>query len=292
MSDSLHEQHMGRGVTFAVLAAACFSAMSLFGKIIGNRASTDTIVFARFFISLILLTPWILKHPKQVIRVTNLRALVSRSFFSLASFGCFFYALRFIPLSNALLLSNTFALFIPIIVWLTSGHRTPHTVSAGMLLGFIGLGIILKPAPGFFQDASLLGLASGLLGAFAIVLIRQLTKTTPIVTILFYNFVLCSSLTALLLPFHWRPIDPAIWGLLFLVGLCGAIYQLLSTLALAKASARITSPLMFLCIPFGALADWLIWHQVPDALTLTGMGFVILGSTVTIYFGQKHLMKK
>ncbi len=288
----MHEQDIGKGVAFAILAAISFTVMSLFGKVIGDKVSTDTILFARFFISLVLLTPWMIKKPKEAFYLANRITIVSRSFFTLFAFACFFYALKFIPLSSALLLNNTFPLFVPIVVWFTARHPTPHKVWLGIILGFIGVGLVLKPAPGFFQFASIIGLASGILAAIAVVIIRRLAKTTPVIQILFYNFLICSVLTGVFLPFGWRSFDIHTFFLLLGVGFFGAAYQFFSTLSYAKAPVRITSSLMFFCIFFGVIADWLIWHKVLDIITLIGMIFVIIGGIVVIYFGQKEIMRK
>lgn len=288
----MHEQHIGKGVTFAILAAVSFTLMSLFGKIIGDKASTDTVLFARFFISLVLLMPWVIKNPKEVFYLAKPVPIVIRSLFTLFAFACFFYALKFIPLSSALLLNNTFPLFVPIVAWVTGRHHTPHKVWLGIILGFIGVGLVLKPAPGFFQVASIFGLTSGILAAIAVVIIRRLTKTTPVTQILFYNFFICSIPTGILLPFGWQSFDTHTFFLLLGVGFFGAAYQFFSTLSYAKTPVRIASPLMFLCILFGVIADWLIWHKIPDVITLAGIICVIIGGIVTIYFGQKEIMRK
>lgn len=286
-----HEQNIGKGVLFGILAAFSFSMMSLFGKIIDNNTSTNVILFARFSISLILLMPWVFINPKEALSIKRPLTILSRSLCTFLAFSCFFYALQFIPLSNALLLNNTFPLFVPIIVWLIGRHRTPQKVWFGIILGFIGVGFVLKPESGFFQIASIIGLASGILAATGMVIIRGLTKTTPIIQILFYNFLICSILTAILLSFGWKSFSIDTFYLLLGVGFFGAAYQFFSTLSYAKSPVRITSCLMFLCILFGILADWFFWHRVLDIFTLIGMLFVIMGGIVTVYFGQKEIMK-
>jgi drug/metabolite transporter (DMT)-like permease len=95
MTDSQHEQHLPTSVLFAVLAAISFSMMSLLGKFIGERASTDTVLFARFAISLFLLIPWVIKHPQQALKVEHPNKLIWRNCFSLFSFACFFLCAPF-----------------------------------------------------------------------------------------------------------------------------------------------------------------------------------------------------
>lgn len=286
------KQHIPLGITFTILAALSFTLMSLFGKIIGDGASTDTLLFARFFISLVLLVPWILKSPREILQVSGPFKLISRSLFTFFAFVCFFYSLKFIPLSNALLLNNTFPLFIPLAAWAMLGTKTTHKIWIGILIGFFGIALVLNPNPKSFQPACLFALASGLLAAVAIVIIRTLTKTSTTLQILFYNFLLCSILSGLALPLHWKPFDKQTAFLLCGVGIFGASYQLFSTLAYGKAPVRLTSPLMFLCIVFGAVADFFIWKELPSTLSWIGMALVIIGGIITIVIGQKGLDSK
>ncbi len=286
------KQHIPLGIFFTILAALSFTLMSLFGKVIGDKASTDTILFSRFFISLILLVPWIFKSPREILEVSGPFKLIARSLFTFFAFVCFFYSLKFIPLSNALLLNNTFPLFIPFVAWGMLGTKTPHKIWIGILIGFVGIGLVLNPNPKFFQPACLFALASGVLAAVAIVIIRTLTKTSSTLQILFYNFLLCSVLSGIALPFQWKSFDRQTALLLCGVGLFGALYQLFSTLSFAKAPVRLTSPLMFLCIVFGAIADFLIWKQIPPTLGWVGMVLVIVGGVITILIGQKGLGSK
>ncbi len=287
-----HEEHIVLGVVYMILAAICFSSMSLLGKIIGDRASTDTILFSRFIISFILVLPWVFKDPKAVIRVHSKGKVILRSFFGLLAFGSFFYALRYISLADALLLNNTCPLFVPVVVWMISRAKTPRKVWAGIILGFIGVGLVLNIDSKFFDPMSLVALLSGVFAAIAIVIIRTLTRSITILQILFYNFFISSIISGILLPFSWKSLNTETLYLLLGVGLLGAAYQYLSTLSYTKAPVRITSPLMFLCIIFGAVADILIWDNIPSKFTVLGMALVILGGAITIYYGQKTLSSK
>lgn len=287
-----HKQHVMTGVVFMILSALSYSLMSLIGKLIDNEVSTTSIIFSRFLISLILILPWAIKNFHEIIPVAQPLKLFLRSVCSLIGFGSFFYSLNSLSLTNALLLYNTFPLFIPLVVLCYSKTKTPPRMWIGIILGFLGVIFVLDPEPHFFKLGSLYGLCSGVFSALAIVLIRSLTKMNSVLQILFYNFLICSILIGVLLPFDWKPLNAETLLLLLGVGICGATFQFFSTLAFAKAPVRITSPLMFLCVIFGLIADFAIWDQVPSVLTFIGVIFVILGGILTIYFGQKDITSK
>lgn len=287
-----HKQHIVLGVMFTMLSALCYSLMSLMAKIIGEDASVDTLVFTRFAVSLVLILPWVAMRPKEALFLRQPLKIVARACLTLCAFGAFFFSLRSLSLTDALLLNNTFPLFVPLILWYTRKVKTQKSVWLGIVVGFIGVIFVLHPDPQLFKPASLIGLTSGFFAAFTIVLIRSLTRTTPIVQILFYNFLLCSILTSLLLPWHWQSLTTHTLLLLLILGLFGALYQLFSTLSFAKASIRITSSLMFSCIIFGAIADYFIWNHTPTLLTLLGILCVIIGGSIVVYFGQKEVPRK
>jgi drug/metabolite transporter (DMT)-like permease len=293
MTQSQHEQHLLSSTFFAVLAGLSFTLMSLFGKFIGDRTSTDTVLFARFAISLALLIPWLIKNPRKTLRVEDPKKLIWRSCFSLLSFGCFFYALRFVSLSNALVLNNTFPLFVPLAALVHLHVKTSHKVWVGIGVGFLGVLLIIQPDIHVFEPYSLVALASGIFSAIAIVMIRHLTKTVSTLQILFYYFLINTVMTALLLPFQWQSLPSDILLLLLGVGIFGALYQLFSTLCFAKAPVRIISPIMSICMVTGGLiADFFIWDQLPNFLSFIGIICVMLGGTLSIYFGQKELAQR
>jgi len=284
-----HKQHMQMGVTFGILAALSLALMSLMTKLIGDQVSTSMVVFVRFSISLILILPSVIKHHKSVIRVANPLKLLFRSIFSLLSLTSFFYVLKFVPLTEGLLLTNTSTLFIPLILFALHQIHTSKKIWIGVVLGFIGIAFVLKPGADFFQPIDLVGLASGFFAAIVYISIRFLTKTNSILQILFYNFLICSIISGSFVLFNWKPFNLNVLFLLFAVGVFGAIYQFFNTLSIAKAPIRYTSSLQFLSIVFGVPADFFIWNTIPNRYSLIGIILVILGGIITIYFGQKEL---
>jgi drug/metabolite transporter (DMT)-like permease len=48
---------------------------------------------------------------------------------------------------------------------------------------------------------------------------------------------------------------------------------------------------MSICIvSSGMVADYLIWGHFPNMLGLVGIIFVVLGGSLTVYFGQQELL--
>lgn len=280
--------HIPLAVFYAVLAALVTTSLGLFVKLTTGKISVFTVIFARFLIGLCLCIPWVIAHPKEIFPIVSPFKVISRSLLTLMAMSCFFIAIQKISLTDALLLSNSFPLIIPIIFWIHSRIKTPKTVWAGILLGFLGIILVLKPDANFFSSGSWFGLAGAFFSAISAAVIRSLTKIIPVGQILFYNFLIGTMISWLFIPFHCQILDKQNLIVLLIIGVLGTIFQLLNTLSVSKAPVRYTSPLMYLCIPFGTFLDYWLWNNIPDIWDIIGVILVILGGSIAIFYGHKE----
>jgi drug/metabolite transporter (DMT)-like permease len=287
-----HTQHLGHGILYAIISALSFAIMSVFVKMIGTHLPTAIPIFFRFAVSLILLLPWVIHSSKFRFKVTQPLRYLIRILSALLALFLMFYALKFIPLMNALLLNNTAPLFVPVIVYFLTGAKTSYKTWLGILIGFAGIVLILHPNRQIFSSpASLIALASGIFAAVAIVQMRLVSKTNSVIQMLFYYFLVSTLISGIVAIGQWQTPLPQVWWLLLDVGVFGALYQIFATLAYVTAPVRLVSPLMFFMVIFGGLSDWVIWGHVPSAMTLIGTGIIVAGSIITIYFGKSWAAK-
>ena len=284
-----HSQHIPKAAGYAVLSAVVYSALSLIVKLIGTQATTDQVLFARYLIGCLILLPWAVLRRKELYPVAEPFQLVKRSICSLLSVGCFFYTLRFLPLGNALVLYNTYPLFIPVIAWALHKIRTPHKMWIGIITGFLGVLMILRPDPESFHPQSVIGLASGVFAAVALIYVRFMTKTASTFQILFYTNFICLLATLALLPFAGGWPSFFLWDRFAFLGAAGIVYLYFNTLSLAKAPARLVAPIMYLTIALGLAADYFVWGLLPDGWSFLGIVCIIAGGVLTLVFGQKEL---
>ncbi len=288
-----HVQRLGRGVVYAIFSALSFAVMGVFVKMIGTQLPTAMPIFFRFGISFVLLLPWVFMSSAFRFKVTQPIRYVVRILSALLALFLVFYALKFVPLMNALLLNNTAPLFVPMIAYCLTGAKTPHKAWLGIVVGFIGIVLILHPNQDIFSNpASLIALASGILAALAIVQIRLISKTSSVIQMLFYSFLVSTVVSGVVAGIQWQTPTTQVWWLLLGIGIFGALYQVFAIWAYVAAPVRLISPLMFFMVIFGGLLDWSIWGHVPSPMTLIGSGIIVIGSIMTIYFGKIGLVKK
>ena len=273
------------GGLLIVLAFLCVAIMSAFGKA-AVRVSTGTIVFFQNFISLLLFLPWALRHGTAGVKTSRIGLHVLRAVSGLLSQALMFIAVKKMPLMNAVLLTNSAPLFIPLITWVWLKEKISGVVWASLLVGFLGVMLILKPSAALLSNpAALAATTAALFSAFALVTVNRLSTTETTQRILFYYF-LFSSLAAAPFAFaSWKILSTREWMYLIGIGVSMAISQLLIILAYRHASAGRIAPFNYSVVVFSGLIGWLVWRNAPDILSLFGVLFVSVGGILSTKFG-------
>jgi drug/metabolite transporter (DMT)-like permease len=271
-----------RGALFMVASALLFASMAAAVRLVARELPNAPIVFFRHFIMLAFLLPWLWRQGRHALDTRDFRGHLLRGLAGVSAVACYFYAIARLRLADAVLLSQSMPLFIPLGERVWRGARVPPRLWGVLALGFAGLLLILRPGTGVFEPAALVGLASAVLASVAQVGIRRLTRTEPVTRIVFY-FGLVASVVAL--PpavVSWRSPSPLTWALLLLMGVFATVGQLTLTRAYLHAPAASVGPFLYAGPVFAGLLDWLIWGRLPDALFIAGAAIVVAAATLAL----------
>lgn len=288
MADKPTEQSLAKGIVSALTGLFFLSLVAVCVKLAGKTgAKLGWIVFmqyvAAFSLSLLLSA----KDKFRNMRSDKLPLEILRGASGVISFLCFAAAMTEIPMVDASLLQNTAPIFIPIIglVWLKD--VVEKRIWLGIVIGFIGIVLIIKPDSSVFKPGDLIGLASGVLLAISYVAMRIITRSDGFKTILFYF-----SLTAMILSLplgiiYWS--NPPIEGWLY--SLAGGVL-LVAYLNMQQYSYRHTeasklSPFNYFVVIYVGLIDWWLFGHVPDLLTIIGIAIVSIGGIIAILHHEK-----
>lgn len=282
------EENATLGGGLIVAAFLCVAIMSALGKAAVD-VPTGTIVFFQNFISLILFLPWVLRGGTSGIKTTRIGLHVVRAITGLLSQALMFVAVKKMPLMNAVLLSNSAPLFIPLITWVWLRKKIGAIVWASLLVGFAGVAFILKPSPALLADPSaLLATSAAIFSAFALVTVNLLSTTETTQRILFYYFLISSIAAAPFMATEWREPTGREWLLLGGIGFFMAASQLLIILAYRYASAGRIAPFNYSVVVFSGAIGWLVWKNKPDLLSFAGVVLVALGGILSTKYGGRE----
>lgn len=271
-----------KGFVYAFFAAFSNATMALFAKLAVD-VNTETIVFFRNFICFLVVSCFVFRG-KDFLKTNRYGLHLFRAVCGLASVYCYYYALKNLELVNAILLANTSALFIPLVVYVWLSTKIPKRRFLAIFIGFLGVLMILKPGiGGFINTASLIGLLSGLTIATAMVGVRQLTKTEPTEVIIFYFFFLATVVCFFPMLYAWEPINGEMWIYVIGTGIAGTCFQFLLTKAYTYAPASKASCVLYLSVVFGGSYGYFIWGNIPDAWNVFGALLIIMGGMLALW---------
>ncbi len=281
------------GALLITLAFFFVAVMSAFGKA-ATGVSVGVLVLFQNGIALLLFAPWTFSGGIAPLKTKHPWLHVLRAVAGLLSQALMFVAVKKIPLVNAVLLSNSAPLFIPLVTWLWLKEKISAVVWASLLIGFAGVIIVLRPSPALLTNpAALIATSAALFSAFALVSVNQLSRTDPTKRILFYYFLISTIASAPLAIATWKTPTAKDWGLLAGIGISMAASQLLIILAYQHATAARIAPFNYTVVIFSGVIGWLVWGNELSPLSLVGVLLITVGGIVSTKYGgsnsQGHL---
>ena len=235
------------GILCILCAAFCFSLMSLFVRLAGNIPTMQKIFFRNLVAAIAAFV--ILAREGQGFRIHKgcLGGHLARSITGMLGMVANFWAIDHIGMADANML-NKLSPFFAILFSIFILREYPKKVDIlSVLAAFIGAVFVVRPTAGIASLPSLAGVLGGL-GAGAA-----------------YTFV--------------RPMSAKQWLFLLLAGCAAAGGQLSITAAYRHAPAKEISVFDYSQIVYAALWGFLVFGEIPDALSFVGYA-IIIGAAV------------
>jgi drug/metabolite transporter (DMT)-like permease len=228
-------------------------------------------------------------HYAKTIRV---RIHAYRSLCGVVAMLLWFYTIAMLPMADAVVISFTTPMFATLAAVLFLGEVVRWHRWAAIGFGFIGVLIIINP-----QGPHLLpwlgvasGLASAVLAAISITLIKHLSLRHPPILMLslIAAFMLMFSMPLLLLGLQ----TPSAYqiGLIALMGVTAQIGQYGVIRAFETMESSEASPLDFFRLPFAAAFGYIFFHEVVSPTTWIGAAVIFLSNLYIIR--REHKLKR
>ncbi len=285
----MRPDNLPRSALLMLASGLLFATMGALVKSVSASLPNEMVVFVRSLMGLLVLAPWLVHRGPRYFATRKPGAHLVRALTGLAAMYCFFYALGRLPLAEAVLLNYSAPLFIPLAALLWVGEGFSRTLWWPIAIGFVGIALILKPGLEMFTPVALIGLAAGILSAFAMAGIRRLTSTEPAVRIVFYFSLTATLVSAVPLAWTWQLPAPGLWLKLIAIGVLATGAQTLMTRAYAHAPAAQVGPFSYGIVVFAGLFGWALWGELPDLLSLTGVLLVIAAGILAIRLGEQKV---
>ena len=219
-------------------------------------------------------------------RTQRYRSHFWRGAYGYVSFLAFVYVLPYLTLADVIALSFTTPLWSLPLSALVMAERIPRARWIAVAIGFGGVLLIAKPTTEVGW-ATAIALASALLSSLAMLKVKQLSQTEPPDRIAFY-FMLNGLLLGLPLAVPvWRTPDPRQWLLIGMVGVLAFVSQRCLARAYALGTFSKMAPMDYCRLPLGILTGFVLFAELPDALSVLGM-VVVAVSTLYVVLARSR----
>ena len=283
------------GIGLRILSGVLMAGMFVCVKAVSEDIPLGEIVFFRSFFALIplIIFLWIRKEfPGGLATKRPWAHLIRSGFGALALFG-YFASLARLNVAEAVLIAQLAPPLMAVAAAVFLGEKLTVWRVGGLVLGFLGVVVLVWPElNGQAGDISrligyVIGLASAVLSALALMMVRSLNKTESPGAIALY-FVVASMMGAMLtIPWGW--VMPEGKMLMFLIGagLFGGFGHIAMTLAFRYAEASRLAPFEYISLLWPVLADLFIFQLPLSTAFLLAVPLVLAGAGVAAAEGKR-----
>lgn len=268
----------GNPAVYMILGAISFTFMAGMANALGSRCDWRLVAQSRTVFSFFAALALARLGGAQLV-FARPRILWMRSLAGTFSLMTTFYALANLPIADVLTLTNTYPVWIVLIGFLMWGEVVEPSLLLAILSAVFGVILIQQP----HLDGNMLAIASALSAAVftsvAMIGLNRLGSIDPRSVVTHFSgvaAVMMLPVIALGGRVQWSDLrEPVTVALLAGVGVTGTVGQILLTKAYAIGSAPRIAVIGMSQVAMGLVFDIVFRQQLPPALSLLGMTFVV-----------------
>ncbi len=289
-----------RGLVYVTVAMFLLPGQDAVAKLVSATEPVVVINFARFGLQVGFTLPLLLAAQGWRGLVPNrLWPNMVRGLLIAASSACFFVALQYLPLADALAIFFVEPLIVTILSALIDKEVVGWRRRAAVLVGFLGAMIVIRPSFGVFGWVSLLPLAGAFIFSFYIIMNRRLSSHDTPLTMQFVSGTTATLLMAgvilagvvLDIPslqpmaLGWREL-----ALLALMGALGTTGHLLLVHAAQSVPSSLIAPFAYLEIVGATVLGYALFGDFPDFWKWVGIS-IICGAGIYVFWRERQLAR-
>lgn len=274
--DGRHDQPM-LAIGLRLAAMLMLASTYVCGKLLSDRhVGIAEIVFYRQLFAWPVAAAWLIATMgPAAVKTQRIGMHVSRSILGMIGMILNFGAVALLPLAESTSIAFTMPIFATILSAIVlREHIGVHRWSA-VALGFVGVIIMAHPdAQNLASFGVLVALAGAFVTAIISIVLRDLNKSEPAPTIVFWFTTISLPPLGALVLMSGAVHTLEQWPLLVLLGLTGGAAQLLMTFALRFAPVSLVIPMDYSQLVWATAAGWIFWSSWPGPASWAGAAMI------------------
>ncbi len=270
-----------RGILLVIVALALAALSGAVMKLLGGQLPAYQVAWFRFTgMSLMLLPYLIWRYGWSGLNPARPWIQLIRGLTMAAATTAFVVGAQTVDYADAIAILYAYPFLLVCIAVIFLGERANWSVWTGVVAGFVGVLLVMRPEFDRINTGSLYIFACAVVISVQLALNRQLGIVAPPLVTAFAGAVCAALALSLLLPGSWRPIPDDAWLYIALLILAGGISQTLLVFAFAQASASTLAPFTYSEIVAAVILGYLMFDTLPS---LISWGGILLISASGIY---------
>jgi drug/metabolite transporter (DMT)-like permease len=274
-----------QGALWVTVGTVIFAANDTLIKTLGGTIHPIEMVFFRYCVGALILVPVFWRARSDLMTTRRLPLHIARGIIAGIGQAGSFYAVVHLLLVDATAVQFSRPLFMTFLAIFILGETVGWRRWVATLVGFGGVIVMLRPGYTGLDIAWGVALATALIFAVAMILIRKLSQTESATRILFFYHL--TGLSFFLLPavWVWRTPVGIEWLLLFLIGLLTTIAMVCFVRGLTVGEASIVGPMEYTRLIYAAILGYLLFAEVPVIWTWVGAAIIVASA---IYIARRE----
>jgi drug/metabolite transporter (DMT)-like permease len=295
-------------IGLVMLAVMMASTQDMIVKSVSGVYPAYEMVVFRCVVSVPILGVWLaMKGGLPTLATPYLPRILLRSFVLCSAYFAYILSLSSLAMANTVSIYFTLPLFVAALSGWGLGEKVPLHRWIAIIAGFVGVLVMVRPATGSFQPASLLALYSAFAYAVGQMMGRSLSQRVDTLVIsnwqnmiylivaivmglVVYIFGLANegskTLAFLTRPPSWP--EPSHYAVLLSMGFLAAVAMMAYVNAYRSAPANFVAPFEYSAMIWAVLYGALFFHDFPDFWTMVGAAIVVSAGLFMLW--RDHVM--
>ncbi len=274
------------GISLILLAMLVATLADVIAKSMSVTVSEAQLMFLRSASGFVMVFALMyVRHTRKRTALVNLdqvRLHLVRSIIWCFSVYLMFVALYSAPLADVSVLLLTESLFvIPMAVFFLREKLTRSRSWVIFLMLFGTICILSQDFSGQLQLSPkgwIAALGAAFLGAVIAVILKSMAEKDELLEFLFYSSIVGGVVFFFPAILNWQPVSFSVFTAITVMSICLLVTQALIVQAFRHSEALVITPFFSVSVPFGVIAGWLVFSEVPSWLFWPGCIVIVLAA--------------
>jgi drug/metabolite transporter (DMT)-like permease len=276
-----------RAASWMALWICCTLGMTLAGRELSREMPVLEIMALRSIIAALAITPFVLWSGGRLLITRKPGLHFMRNVAHFAAQFLWFVAVALIPLAEVVSIEFTMPIWVALLAPAVLGEALTRRRLVAIALGFAGVLLILRPGVNAIGAGSFAALGAAVGFSLSVILVKKLTGSEGVPTILAHMFWTQAMLSMLLIivlllipesgfGLVWP--TPSLYPFVALLGVTGSVGHYCLTQATAAVDATVVAPLDFVRVPLTALMGFALYGEPLTVFLLAGAALILTGN--------------